>query len=104
MAEIIWTEIIWTETALANLEDVAEYIALSNPVAAQKLVSNTFDTVGRLREYPESGKIPLEIPEFDYREVVITPLRAFYKYQHNKVYILFIIRQEQDLRRYMLED
>lgn len=34
-------EIIWTEPALNDLDDIAEYIALSNVEAARQLVTSS---------------------------------------------------------------
>ncbi|WP_133154128.1 type II toxin-antitoxin system RelE/ParE family toxin, partial [Vibrio sp. 10N.261.49.E11] len=36
-------EVIWSEPALSDLNDIAEYIALENLVAAKQLVQNVFD-------------------------------------------------------------
>lgn len=95
-------EIIWTETALQNLDDVAQFIALSSPSAAKNLVDNILKKVERLANHPESGRTPEEISEFNYREIVVNPLRIFYSYREDKVFILFVMRQEQDLRRFIL--
>lgn len=96
-------EIDWTENALSNLNDTAEYIALDNRVAARSLVQRVFDITERLAAFPESGRKPLELPDLDYREVVVEPCRIFYKFEHNKVSILFVMRDERELRRYMID-
>ena len=49
-------EIIWTFPALDDLNDIAEYIALSNIDAAKKLTQRVFDKISRLEDHPESGK------------------------------------------------
>jgi len=95
-------EIIWTEPALADLNDIAEYIALENIVAAKQLVQMVFAKVERLVDFPDSGRIPPELERLNYREVVINPCRVFYKYGDEKVRILFVMRAERDLRRFML--
>lgn len=95
-------QVIWTEPALDNLDDIAEYIALSSPLAASDLVQRVFNSVDRLAQFPESGRIPGELGEFNYREVVVNPVRVFYKVQEETVYILFVLRQERDLRKYIL--
>ena len=41
-------EIIWTESALQDLNDIAEYIAIENGVAAEQLVETVFAKVERL--------------------------------------------------------
>ena len=53
--------LIWTEPALSDLNDIAEYIALENPVAARKLVREVFSVVERLEKHPSSGRIPIEL-------------------------------------------
>ncbi len=49
-------QIIWTEPAIDNLNEIAEYIAVSNIYAAKKLVETIFGKVERLEQFPESGK------------------------------------------------
>ena len=96
-------EIIWTNPALEDLNDIAEYIALSNLLSAKKLVVKIFAKVERLEEYPESGKTPIELSNLNYREVIVNPCRIFYKIDNDKVFILHIMRQERDLRKFLLQ-
>ena len=95
-------EVIWTEPALSDLNDIAEYIALENMVAAKLLVQSAFDKVERLELFPESGRIPPELEHLSYREVVASPCRIFYKQELDKVYILYVMREERDLRKFLL--
>lgn len=95
-------EITWTQPALDDLNDIAEYIAVSNLAAAKKLATTVFLAVERLESKPESGKTPQEIATLNYREIVINPCRVFYKTDGKKVFILHVMRQEQDLRRFLL--
>jgi len=95
-------QIIWTEPALDNLNDIAEYIAVSNIYAAKQLVDNVFNKVQILEQFPESGRVPEEIETLNYREVVVNPCRVFYKIEGDSVYILHVLRQERDLRKFIL--
>ncbi|NAW67277.1 type II toxin-antitoxin system RelE/ParE family toxin [Photobacterium halotolerans] len=95
-------EIIWTEPALSDLNDIAEYIALENVFAVKQLVQTVFAKVERLEAFPESGRIPPELEHLSYREIVVTPCRVFYKQDAGKVYILFVMRAERDLRKFLL--
>ena len=96
-------EVIWTSPALDDLSEIAEYIALSNLPAAKALTQKIFDKISRLENHPESGKKPLELANLNYREVVVNPCRIFYKVDGDKVYILHVMRQERDLRRFLLK-
>src|SRR5690606_22384463 len=97
-------EVIWTEPALQELDAIAEYIALDNPAAASNLVKDIFDKTGRLENFPQSGRIAPELPDSVYRELVIPPCRIFYRQEEQQVYILYVMREERQLRAYMLEN
>jgi toxin ParE1/3/4 len=96
-------QVIWTSPALNALEDIAEYIATQNPIAAKKFVTTLFQKIDRLELFPESGKKPTELKKLNYREVIVNPCRIFYKIELDKVYILHVMRQEQQLRRYLFD-
>nr|WP_298170125.1 type II toxin-antitoxin system RelE/ParE family toxin [uncultured Pseudomonas sp.] len=95
-------EVIWTEPALQELEAIAEYIALDNPAAANYLVSAVFEETKRLEDFPQSGRTPPELPNSVYRELVVPPCRIFYREDGKQVFILFVMREERQLRAYML--
>lgn len=96
-------EVIWTEPALQELDAIAEYIALDNPAAASYLVKDVFDNTERLATFPKSGRIPPELPDSVYREVVVPPCRIFYREDEQRVFVLFVMREERQLRAFMLE-
>ncbi|MFI2819556.1 type II toxin-antitoxin system RelE/ParE family toxin [Vreelandella piezotolerans] len=95
-------EVIWTEPALQELDAIAEYIALDNPAAASRLVEEVFDKIDRLEGFPHSGRIPPELPNSVYREVVAPPCRIFYREDEKQVFVLYVMREERQLRAYML--
>ena len=95
-------EVIWTEPALQELDAIAEYIALDNPAVASHLVQEVFDKTERLEDFPQSGRIPPELPNSVYREVVVPPCRIFYREDDQRVLILYVMREERQLRAYML--
>lgn len=92
-------EIIWSEPALSDLDAVADYIALENPVAASELVKRIFGHVEQLVDHPESGSRPRELKRSRYRQIVEPPCRIFYRHDGHKVFILHVIRFERLLRR-----
>ncbi|MDO9046896.1 MAG: type II toxin-antitoxin system RelE/ParE family toxin [Methylobacter sp.] len=59
--------IIWTEPALSDLNEIAEYIAIDKRDAARRLVKQVFTSVDRLEQFPESGRIPPELERSKYR-------------------------------------
>ena len=96
--------LIWTEPALSDLDEIAGYIALDNPHAAKKLVQKVFQKLERLEQHPQSGRKAPELKKTSYREVIVAPCRIFYRVDKEDIYILYVMRGERQLRKYLLEE
>jgi len=90
--------IIWTEPALQTLDEIADYISLDKPDAANRLVRRVFERVEQLEQHPQIGSVPSELRGTRYRHLVIPPLRIFYRQQKDIVYIVHVMRGERQLR------
>ena len=97
-------QIKWTEPALEDINEIAEYIALDKPGAAKRLVQNIFESVKRLKDFPDSGRVPIEISDSRYRELIVGPCRIFYRVDKDVVYVLYVMRSERMLRKFILDD
>lgn len=97
-------EIIWTERSLIQLNEIAEYIALSNPMAAAGLVKKIYNKIQRLELFPKSGRTPIETSEFSYREIALPPCRIIYQIENDLIHILYVMREERDLRKFLLNN
>ena len=95
-------QVIWTEPALSDLDAIAEYIALDKPSAAVNLVQKVFSSTDRLEQFPESGRKPPEFKKTRYLEIFVNPCRIFYRIDSDKVYIVYVMRSERKLRKYLL--
>jgi toxin ParE1/3/4 len=96
-------EVIWTEPALADLDAIADYIALDNPKAASKLVRRVFDHVGQLAAHPLSGP---KLPEFRgwrYRQIIEPPCRVIYRHEKSTVHIVHVVRGERLLDKALVD-
>ena len=99
-------QVTWTDSALSDLEAIADYIALDDPNAASRLVKKVFTRVGQLVRFPESGSF---IPEFRpmkmHRQVIVRPCRVFYRYDtsNQMVLIVGVMRSERLFRVERLE-
>ena len=71
-------DLFWTECALRDLDELAAYIALDNPKAAEQIVRRIVEAVAGLSFFPRIGR-PGRIA--DTRELVIsgTPYIAVYR-------------------------
>ncbi len=90
-------EIVWSEPALADLDAIADYIALENVEAARTLVRQVFQHIEQLAVFPESGVKPPELGNTRYRQIIESPCRIFYRYDGNSVIILHVMRSERQL-------
>jgi plasmid stabilization system protein ParE len=93
--------LIWTEPALADLDGIADFIALDDPVAAKKLVRRVFDHVEQLLSHPESGSVPPELRKLrPYRQIFEKPCRIFYRVTDDgAIYIVHVMRGEMLFKR-----
>ena len=96
--------LIWTEPALQDLEEIAEYIALDNISAAKRLVLKVFTAIEKLEKFPNSGRRPPELKGTQYREKIVGPCRIFYRVEKESVFVLYIMRGERELRNYILSE
>lgn len=90
--------IIWTEPALQELDEIADYISLDKPTAARQFVQRVFERIEQLANLPKSGSVPSELKGTQYRQLVIPPARIFYRAQNEVVYIVYIMRGERLFR------
>ena len=94
--------IIWTEPALQNLDEIADYISLDKPLAAKRFVQRVFARIEQLANHPQSGSVPPELKGTQYRQLVIPPVRIFYRAQNAVVYIVYVMRGERLFRNEVL--
>lgn len=90
--------VAWTETALQDLDEVADYISLDKPDAARRFVHRVFERIEQLADHPKSGSVPVELKGTPYRQLVIPPVRIFYREQNQVVYVVYVMRGERLFR------
>lgn len=87
----------WSPLALERVKDIAQYIAQDNSDAATRWVVDLFDTVDRLADFPESGRMVPEVGVRRIREVIFGAYRVIYSAGED-VRILTVRRGNQLLR------
>jgi len=95
--------IVWSPLALERVEDIAQYIAEDKPSAAVEWVEGIFDTVERLSDFPESGRVVPEVGGRRIREVIFGAYRIIYSVR-DQIDILTVRRSSQLLRMSELDD
>ena len=71
--------IIITESAYTDLEDIENYISQDSPTIARKFINKIFDRIEQLYSYPTSGKPVPEIKDPSIRELLLNKYRIIYQ-------------------------
>ena len=77
-------EVRWTEKALNDIDNIAEFIAKDSVKYAKIQVSRFFDATEILKLQPRSGRIVPEIGDNKIRELIIGNFRIIYRLVTNK--------------------
>ena len=59
-------QIIWSKLALADLDNIHDFIAKESPFYAEKTVEEFFIRVEVLAKYPDIGR---EVPEYVHKDI-----------------------------------
>ena len=88
-------QVVWSEPTLADLDAIADYIALDKPSAAKELVRKVVAHVAQFADFPLSGPKLREVR--GYREIVEPPCRVIYREEKDTVFIVHVMRSERRL-------
>lgn len=85
-------QIIWTQTAVEDLKEIVQYIALDNPDAAAKLAERIINCIENASILPFSNRSVPEKKEESIRESILKPYRIIYQadLKRNVIHILRI--------------
>jgi len=72
-------KVIWTDTAIDDLNDIGDYIAKDSEKYAQITVNYLFDSADLLEEHPFAGKIVPEFENDSIRELIRGNYRIVYE-------------------------
>ena len=78
----------FTPAARAQFLAAIAYVRRENPQAAAALRQRAGDTLRRLEQFPESGRLIPEFPDLPYREAVVRPYRFFYRIKGSTVWVV----------------
>ncbi len=88
----------WTEDALTQLQEIAEYAARRSPARAAALYSRLEQAVEQLETSPLMGRV---VPEFgleNLRELIRPPHRILYLVRGEECFIVAVIDSRRDIR------
>jgi len=84
-------KVIWTDSAIQDLNDIGEYIAKDSEKYAQITINNLFDSANILETQPLIGKIVPEFENENIRELIKGNYRIVYQIiSENRIDILTV--------------
>jgi len=72
-------KILWSPLSIDRASEIAQYIALDKPAAADKWINALFSKVARLNISPKSGRVVPEIGDQQFREMIFGNYRIIYR-------------------------
>lgn len=84
-------EVIWSPSALDDVDAIAEYIARDSSDRAALFVARLLEAVGRLAKFPDSGRMIPEIDDSSCREIPVASYRIMYKLEGTDVWITGVV-------------
>jgi toxin ParE1/3/4 len=98
--------VLWTETAIRDLEGLIDYIARDAPINAGKILSQLQFKAESLNIAPERGRLVPELLRHGlavWRELIARPYRILYRIEGKTVYVLAVLDSRRDLEDLLLE-
>ena len=87
-------ELIWSPTAIKDIQNIAEYIGKDSLIAASNMVERFFEKAEILTKYPTIGTPTPELKDNNYRQILCSRYRIIYKFvSESEVHILTIHHQ-----------
>lgn len=88
-------QLIWSESAINDLNSIGEYMASDSEYAAQKFVQELIKKASPLISHPEKGRpIPENIPG-NYRQILHKSYRIIYRVHKKNVIIAAVYHQKK---------
>ena len=91
--------VIWSESALGDLEAAADYIAEDSPTYASALVERALSAARSLSHFANRGHVVPELEDPTIRELFVRRFRLLYEVGEDAVDILGFIHGARDLRK-----
>ena len=96
-------KVFWTATAVRRLEEIEDYIAADDPVAAVRFVDSLIAAGDELSNTPLRGRALPELPASGLREVVHRRDRIVYRVASKRIEILTVFEGHRRLRPHEIE-
>ena len=99
-------QVLWTRSALSDLESIVEYIAgRGDTLNARKVYQKVMAKAAGLRLHPQRCRSVAELKEFgirEFREMIIAPYRVCFRHHARKVAIVAVLDSRRDVEELLI--
>jgi toxin ParE1/3/4 len=99
-------QVLWTDIAKRDLEEIIEFIASEDSNAARASVRRLERRCAKLSQLPHRGRVVPELKAVDvyaYRELTERPWRIVYRDEEGRVYVMAVLDARRNLISLLLE-
>jgi toxin ParE1/3/4 len=90
--------VVWTRQARRDLRNIRDFIATDAPLLADIVVGRLIAAVGRLQDFPLSGRVVPEVGREDVREVISSNFRIVYRLRETRVEVATVFHSTWSVR------
>jgi len=91
-------EIKWTDNALKEFDNIANFISKDSPKYAQILVKQIYEMISHLEQFPKFGRKVPEYNDPNLREILYKNYRIIYLIKQKHIEIISIIHGSRLLK------
>ena len=91
-------KVLWTDSAVAQLQAIHDYLAQTSPDYALRIVDRLTRRSIQIAVFPNSGRMVPEFERNEIREVIEGRYRIIYLVEPAQVLVLAVIHGARDLR------
>jgi toxin ParE1/3/4 len=98
--------VIWTESAVRDLEEIAAYFRHDSPSAARAFRDRIVNAGTSLQSLPERGRVVPELRDVGitaWRELILQPYRLLYQLKGTTVVVYVVIDSRRDVANLLFE-
>ncbi|MCF6300153.1 MAG: type II toxin-antitoxin system RelE/ParE family toxin [Proteobacteria bacterium] len=99
-------QVIWSENACYDLEEIIEYIKLDSLQIARNIFQQIQLRCNNLKHHPQKGRIVPELKSIGvskYQEIIYKRWRIIYQIKQNSVNVLLLIDSSRNLEDILLQ-
>ena len=82
-------EVIWTDNAIEDLNDIGEYIAKDSERYAEITVLKLFSSVDILETHPKKGFMVPEFRDESIRQIIVGNYRIVYQFEETVLLLIY---------------